>query len=122
MIIVLVAEYFLGIFTTFLVKFPEELNEKEVWRFAFQQIPLALHIIVGTLLFIGAVSFFIRALKLKNRIWIATSSVAVAAILGGLGTGSTFVTSQNDLYSFIMSISLMIALISYSIGAYMTKE
>ena len=121
MIFVLVAEYVLGVATTLLVKFPEGQSEKQVWQFAFQQIPLALHIIIGILLFVGSVSFFIRALKLKNRIWIVTSSVAMVAILGGMGAGSTFITSQSDLYSFIMSISLMIALISYSLGAYMTK-
>jgi hypothetical protein len=122
MIGVLVIEYLLGVVTTLLVEFPEGENEQQLWVFASQQLPLLLHIIIGTLLLVGTVVFFIKSIKQKNRQWIIASGIATAAILGGAGAGSAFIPKQSEIYASVMSICLFVALLSYFWGLYVTKE
>lgn len=116
MIGILVAEYVLGVATSLFVEFPERGQEGQLWVFASRQLPLALHMVAGILLFFGSIAFFLLAVKRKNRKWIIASGVAAVAIFGGDGAGSAFIPNQSEWYSFIMSISLMIALLSYFWG------
>ncbi len=122
MIALLVIEYILGMATSLFVEFPEDEKGMQLWKFAMQETLVSIHIVVSLLLFIGTIIFVIRALKHKKRQWLIASSIATVAILGGIGTGSAFITSQNDWYSFVMSISLIIALLAYYWGIYVSRS
>jgi hypothetical protein len=121
MIGVLVVQYLLGMFSSLFVSFPEGAKDKQLWFFAWRQIPIALHIIVGLLLFLGTLALLIRAVATKGRTWIIPSSIALGAVFIAAITGAIFISTQTDWYSFIMAISFIIALLSYFWGIYMSK-
>ncbi len=118
MAIGLMVQFILGILSNLYVSFPQKAKEQALWEFAWKQIPLALHIILGILLLIGSIVFVIRSLTAKNSRWIMVSIIGALSILISGFAGAQFVSTQNDLYSFIMSIGFITALFSYMYGVY----
>lgn len=118
---ILTIQYILGMITNLFVKFPENKHEGAAWKFAWSQLPLSLHIIIGLMLFFGALTLLIRAIIVKDKIWIISSSIAFIAILIAIIGGTIFVTKQTDLYSFLMAVSFIVALLAYFYGIYASK-
>jgi hypothetical protein len=104
--------------TNLFVQFPQNKSNGQLWEFAWSQIPLALHIIIGILLLICAIFIIIKSIQQKNRAFIIISSFGGIAILLAGMFGAIFITTQLSIYSFIMSLSFLIALISYGWGFY----
>jgi hypothetical protein len=75
---------------------------------------LVLHILVAVGLLLGSVILVIRAYNAKNRPWLIASLVGALGIIGALTNGFAFVSSNNDVDSFIMAIGFMIAATAYS--------
>lgn len=118
LIIFLVLQYLLGMATNLFVQFPEKGNDVAMWKFTWSRIPLALHIILGIGLLIGSVALLLRSLRQKNKIWIKASLAGMISILISGVAGSEFVSSQADIYSFIMAAGFIAAILSYGWGAY----
>lgn len=118
MILGLFIQYLLGIATNLFVQFPQNGTDKTMWEFAWRQLPLALHIIIGILLFIGAIVLVIRCVKAKNHQWIIVSSVGMVAILFAGVSGAIFIPHQTAMYSFSMAVSFIVALLAYFWGLY----
>lgn len=118
----LTVQYILGIMVNLFVKFPEHKYDGAAWKFAWSQPFLALHIIIGLLLFFGALSLLIRSILLKNKSWIISSGIAFIAILTAIIGGAIFVTKQAEGYSFVMAISFTAALLAYFYGIYASKS
>jgi heme A synthase len=118
----LVLEYLLGMFTNLFVEFPEDAKEGEAWNFAWSQPVLALHIILGLLLFIGATALAIRSYKARDKVWIRSSGLGLLFIFLAAFGGSSFIPSQKDLYSYLMAISFILAVFSYGWGIYQSKK
>lgn len=121
LIIGLSLQYILGITITIFVKFPENLSKGQSWIFAWKQIPLAIHIILGIFLLLGSIVLFIRAIKVSQKKWIVASTVGLAAILASILSGASFIERQSDTYSYIMALSFIIALLAYIWGLYSSK-
>ena len=121
LIVGLTMEYILGMTTTFFVSFPEHASEKTAWEFVWKQIPLALHIVVGLILLLGSIAFLVMAIKAKHKTWIIASSIGSATILAAVLGGSLFVSTQSDMYSFIMGLSFLAAVLAYGWGIYASK-
>ncbi len=121
MIILLVIQYLLGMATSLFVVFPDTGHEGQLWAFAWKQIPLASHIIVGFLLLFGTIALLVRAIRLKIQSWILPATIGLIAVIGSIFFGSVFISSQKDMYSFIMATGFIIALLSYFWGLYATK-
>src|SRR5581483_4658322 len=112
----LIVEYLLGMFSNLFIAFPEGAHEKQLWEFAWRQWPIALHIIIGILLLLGTITLFIRSIILKNRAWIIASAIGGISVLAAVGAGASFIPKQTDLYSFIMAVSFIVALLAYFWG------
>ncbi|MDE2025896.1 MAG: hypothetical protein KGJ07_05360 [Patescibacteria group bacterium] len=121
MIGVLIVEYLLGMFSALFVNFPQGVKEGQLWKFAWQQVPVALHILVGFLLVIGTLALLIRSLVEKDRNWILASAVATIAVFGAIIGGAIFIKTQTNTYSFVMAVSFIIALVAYFWGMYTAK-
>ncbi len=122
LIVGLTIQYLLGEFANIFIHFPDGQKGGQLWKFAWTQIPLALHIIIGFLLLFGAIVFFIRALVQKDRLWIFVSSLAGFVILEAVIAGAIFIPTQKDVYSYIMAVNFLIALFSLFWGIYATKK
>jgi hypothetical protein len=121
LIVGLTLQYILGMITTIFVKFPEDKHEGELWQFAWSQIPLALHIILGFLLLFGSLALLVRATRTHNRLWIATSGIGFGFIFISAVVGSKFIPTQQEIYSFVMSLGFIGAMLSYFWAIYRFK-
>jgi len=122
MIVVLVIQYVLGMVANLFVKFPDTNQPDQLWAAARSQFPTMAHIVVGTLLLVGAVVFVIRATRNHHRSWIASSVAGLIAILAALFGGVTFTTTQVDGYSLLMAIAAIAAFVAYGWGLYASRK
>ena len=96
------------------VNFPDSGGPATMWEFAWRQIPVALHIIVGTLLFVFSIVILVIAIKQKAKKWIASGTVGLVSIFIAGYSGAQFVSTQSAIFSYIMSIFFIIAFVSYA--------
>src|SRR5258708_5079733 len=106
-------QYLLGMITNLFVQFPEKANEGQLWQFAWKQIPLVLHILVVLSLLIGSLTLTIRSFRSRNKTLKIGSAIGLISIFISGYAGSKFIPTQNADYSFLMSITFILALMSY---------
>jgi len=116
MIGILVVQYVLGMTSNLFVNFPDSGGPGIMWKFAWKQIPVALHILVGISLLIFSIAILVIAIKKKAKTWIITGTVGLISILIAGFSGAQFVSTQNNVYSYLMSIFFIIAFVSYGWG------
>lgn len=112
----------LGMLTNLYAQFPDTGEEGQLWQFAWTQVSLALHIILGLLVFGGALMLLIRSITYKNRTWIVAGSIGLAGILIAIYGGVRFIPTQNDPYSLLMSIAFIVSLLAYVWGLFVSKN
>ncbi len=115
-LLVLSLEYILGMATALFVTFPSDDSAKILWKFAGSQLLLALHMIVGMLLLVFSIAILGVAVKQKTKKWIFFGVVGIVSILAATATGSQFVSTQNAMQSFLMSVFFMISCMAYVAG------
>lgn len=118
MIIGLAVQYILGTIINLYTTFPQSGGPQVMWKFAKSQPVVFAHIIWGTLLFLGAVVFLVRAVRQKNLRWKVVTTIGFIAVLVSWISGERFVSTQNNIFSLIMAIGFMVAVVSYSFGLY----
>ncbi|MGA3291537.1 MAG: hypothetical protein ABSC49_00085 [Candidatus Microgenomates bacterium] len=112
---ILIIQYFLGMTSNLFVTFPTSGTQTQLWEFAWHQVPVTLHIVVGTLLLVLSVIILIVAINNKMKKRTISGIVGLLSIFIAGFSGAQFVSSQNNIYSFIMSIFFIIALVSYTL-------
>ena len=122
MIAALVIQYTLGMISNMFVQFPDTSRPDLLWAAARSQFPTLAHIIVGSLLLVGAIVFVVRAAINHQRGWIASSVVGLIAILAAIFGGTQFVTTQIDAYSLVMALATILAFIDYGWGLVATTK
>ncbi len=121
MIILLIIQYLLGMATTLFVQFPQGAHDGQLWIFAWHQILIVLHVIVGFLLIFGTIALAIRAGIQKNRIWIISSVISLLSVFGAITAGFIFIPTQANVYSLTMAVLFIVALLSYFWGLYSSR-
>ncbi len=114
-IVILVLIYVLGMYVSLYVEIPEDAT---AWQFAMKSIILLLHLGLGTLLAIHSTSLIVMAVKAKNSTWTMYSGIGLAGVLLAIATGSSFITQQTELSSFLMALGLGISILAYTLGIY----
>ena len=114
----LVIQYTLGMVTNLFVQFPDTNQPDQLWAFVRVQFPIIAHIVIGTLLLVGAIVFVIRAVRQNNQIWIVSSVVGLIGMVAAVIGGTQFVTFQVDAYSLVMALATIVAFLAYGWGLY----
>lgn len=114
----LVLQFLLGMFAALFVQFPEHASEKQVWRFAGQQVSITIHMLLGLLILLGAIALVVRAIIMKDKNWIWTSVIGLLGVLVADITGILFISQQNDVYSYFMAVGFVVSLVAYFWGVY----
>ena len=122
MIILLIIQYILGMLTNLYVQFPEGGTVGQNWEFMHGQWLVWAHLITGTLIVIGTISLYVRAVKLKNKIWKIAGGIAAGSAILAWVCGEEFVSRQQDIYSLAMSIFFIVALVALGGGLYYAKK
>jgi uncharacterized BrkB/YihY/UPF0761 family membrane protein len=122
LLIGLCVQLLLGMWAYLFVSFPDSKNENELWHFAGTQLPVILHIIVGTLLVLGSLMLFIRAVRAKQRLWQVSSGIGFGAVILAWVSGREFVSTQSDPVSLAMAAFFVLAVIAYLVPIYVTAS
>ncbi len=119
---ILILQYLFGMAANLFVQFPNTKNENALWEFAKGQWSVVIHIILGFGLLIGSTVLLVRAIRRKDKSWIIVGSVGLFAILAAIITGSQFIPTQQAIYSYIMAIAFILAVMSYGWGIFIEKK
>jgi hypothetical protein len=79
-------------------------------------VPVIAHILLGTIILIATVITFIRSIRMKNRHLIIYGAVGTAAMLLSVIMGETFITTQNDIASYFMSVGFLVGILALNYG------
>lgn len=115
-------EFLLGMAANLFVSFPDTTNEEQLWNFAGSQALIVTHIVVGTLLVLGALMLVVSAWRAKQLVWKVGSGIGFGAMLLAWVSGREFVASQSDGASFAMAIFFLIAALAYVATLYSTMS
>ena len=118
----LIIQYLLGMAANMFVSFPDTTNEVKLWEFAKGQWSVMSHIILGALLVIGGIVVLIRAIRKKDKQWIIATSVGLFSMLVAGIAGARFIPTQQEVYSYIMAVAFILALLAYGWGIYKAKR
>ena len=122
MLIGLAIQYFLGMAINMYIQFPDSATEGQLWEFAWKQPAVAAHIVLAILLFIGTVTLAIRAQKSQSFAWKVPAWIGFLAVLLAGFSGSRFIPTQSDPYSYLMAVCFLIAFFSYGWGLFRAKK
>jgi len=115
--VTLAIQFLFGMYINLYVKFPTS-GPADAWSFAWHTWPVAVHIILGTLILLSSISTLVRSIRMKNRHWITFISIGVAAMLLSVIGGERFITTQNELASYLMSFGFLAGLLALNWGLY----
>ncbi len=122
LIIALGLQFLLGMWSNLYAPFPDTTSEEQLWKFAGSQLPVMLHVLLGTLLVFGSLALVVQAMRSGYRLWKIGSAIGFGSILLAWAAGREFVATQKDAFSFGMAIFFIIALITYAITLYLTAS
>jgi hypothetical protein len=113
--ILLVIQFILGMYNNLYVTFPKTgfLNN---WKFAGRSITESLHILIGTTILVLTFTTLARAIRMKNRHMVTVGTIGGFAMLLAFIGGILYVSTQNDIWSFAMSIGFLIGILNFNIG------
>jgi len=119
-LVLLVIEFVLGMYTALFVAFPDSLVNGNAWAWSMSQSPVVLlHVILGTLLALAAVVVLVLSFLLRSRAALLTGVLGFAAMAVAYLSGATFLSDVNqDLYSFTMALGFIAAAVVYGVGYY----
>jgi hypothetical protein len=122
-LVLLVIEFVLGMYTALFVEFPDSLANGNAWAWSMSQSPAVLvHIIVGTLLLLAALVVLVLSFLLRSRAAILTGVLGFVTIAVAYLSGSTFLADINqDMYSFSMALGFIAAAVVYGVGYYLLR-
>lgn len=122
-LVALVLEFALGIYTALYVQFPDTLADGNAWSWSMQQSPIiAAHVLLGSLLLLLGLSILGFGFASRSRnaiIW----SIA-GFLLTGVAylSGSAFLANVSlDNYSFSMALGFLGSLLAYFAAFYFTR-
>lgn len=118
----LIIQYLFGMFVSLFTEFPDSKSESVLWKFAQDQMPVVLHMVIGGLLILSGIVFLFRTIQSKNKQLIIASSVGLASLLIAGFAGAQFVSTQADGYSYTMAVAFIISLASYGLGLYKLQK
>jgi hypothetical protein len=118
MLLALVSEFILGMYTALFVHFPDTLVKGNAWEWAMAQSPVIVtHVVLGSIMAILSILIFIFGIALKNKAAIVASFIGLAMIWFAYLSGSVFLVNiEEDSYSFTMSIGFIAAMVAYGVG------
>lgn len=118
----LVIQYLLGMAINLYVKFPDSQTEGQLWEFSWKQPLVAAHIVLAILLFFGTLALAIRAQKMQSTAWKLPAWIGFLAVLLAGFSGSRFIPTQSDPYSYLMATCFLVAFGAYAWGLYRAKQ
>ncbi len=112
----LAIQYALGMYANLFVEFSKSADIHTRWIYAMGNPFVALHVVIGTGLLLGAVALVVRAAKLRAAAWKIPAYLGLVGILLSWVGGERFVSTQIDIFSYLMSLGFLLAVFAYCWG------
>ena len=103
---------------SFNVSFPKHDSTSQAWKFVIKHPSILLHIIVGTIVFVEAIIFVVRAIRGRDRFWITLASLGLILVALAFAMGEHYVSTQRDSALTLMGNAAAGALVAYGFGWY----
>ncbi len=92
------------------------------WALAHGELALRVHVALGLLLGLTALSLLGLAIAARRRAWVVASLVGFLAIVGAGVNGVAFLNAGGHAFnSLAMSVNFLLALVAYGVGLYVTR-
>ena len=92
-----------------------------VWAMVHSELALVVHTVLGLLLVLASFILIGFALTHRQRVWIIISLIGWVGIIGAGFNGASFLNYGHNFSSLLMSIGFLVAVVSYTIGLYITR-
>jgi hypothetical protein len=115
MIILLVGQYVLGMYTNLFVTIPDGVDG---WKWMSNSMVIMGHVTLGTLVLVVSAAILVLGVRARAARWIVASVAGLVGISASLFGGSTFMNGQSDVMSFLMACGLGLAMLAYAAGLY----
>ncbi len=122
LLIGLAIQYMLGMSINLFVEFPADKTPQGEWEFTLHNPLILLHLVIGTLLVFGSIVLVVRAVRQHAQAWKLPAISGCIWVLVAWIAGDTFVTSQADALSYLMSLAFLLAMLSYVLGLYRSRS
>jgi hypothetical protein len=100
------------------ITFPPGKSATSNWRFTLTHPTLLLHVIVATGILVIAVITMIKAIRSRDRLWIALSAAGLIFVLAASASGEDYVMSLHKSALNHMSAGWAGAVLAYATGWY----
>lgn len=131
MVVLLLAQFLLGIATNLYVTIPKDhpgtsggyfsgIGNGLGWAIGSGPIPLAIHAALGSALVLVAITVMVLAVHSRARRWIVCGLIGLVAIIAAWFNGVSFINvGQHNINSMIMSAGFAAAIASYGAALYL---
>ncbi len=116
-IVVLLLQFIVGMYTNLFVEIPENTSG---WSIVGSSSVLFSHIVLGILLTATAVLHLVLSIKRKKTVWVFFSVIGLIAMIASLYFGSAFMGDHLEFESYMMSIGTALAFLAYLGGVYIS--
>ncbi len=129
MIVLLLAQFLLGMLTNLYVTIPAShpgahatnfftgVAAAIAWVIPTGPLVLSTHVVLGLALILGSLLHLHTAHRAGRRGWLITSIVGTLALIGAAFNGASFLNYAHDFSSMIMSGCFALAVLYYTLGA-----
>ena len=90
------------------------------WAVRDGGLALQLHAVLGLALAVIGLALVVLAARAQQGRWLVVTFIAAAAMIGAGFNGASFLDFGQDYSSLIMAIGLIVAMVAYTVGLYLT--
>jgi hypothetical protein len=113
----LAVQFLLGTYVSMYVEFPENASIQEMWDFAGGNVWIDLHMLLGIIILIGVIAYLVGVVRKKQMRLLGYAIWGLASVLLAFIAGESFVSLQDDLYSMLMAVGFISAILAYCLAA-----
>ena len=123
MLIALVSQFILGMYSNLFVKFPDTLVNGNAWEWSMSHNAIVMaHVVLGALTGADRTLHPWLCHRLKSKAAITTAIIGLVMMLVAYFSGSIFLGNiENDSYSFSMALGFLGAMVTYGLAYYLTR-
>jgi uncharacterized membrane protein len=102
--------------------FPTAGSSAQNWNFVFTQPLVLLHIAVGTLILVEAVTVLFRSIQIRNLSWMTETSIGALLALLAFIAGEHFVATQSHTALTLMTVGWFGAIVIYGVAWFLNRK
>jgi hypothetical protein len=104
------------------INIPKGRSSSKNWHFVLTHPTILLHVILGTLVLLGAIALLVRSVRSRVRPWMVISAIGLAFVILAFAMGEQYVSSLGNTALSDMGIGWFGAIATYGVGWYLNRR